>query len=174
VSKRVLRRFTTQPTEKDRGLFAKRIRRIGAGNLKAISVSRAESGEPHDTAQAQNVLQPRSARLSRRVRKSDRMMLSQQPVIRNLTGMESPLNRAAGMRAGPVHARTMPELRVCCRLEAGAPSEEEVSPSPGIRANFDGSLESPTSRRLNHGWVGGALSGVSREGSGRGLSNVDA
>jgi hypothetical protein len=57
----------------------------------------------------QKVLQPRSARLSRRVRKSDRMMLSQQPLIRNLTGMESPLNPRRWDAGGSIDARTMPE-----------------------------------------------------------------
>jgi hypothetical protein len=49
--------------------------------------------------------------LSRRVRKSDRIMLSQQPVIRNLTGIGVSFGSApAGVRAGSIHARTMPVL----------------------------------------------------------------
>ena len=63
------------------------------------------------TRRPQKVLQPRSTRLSRRVRKSDRMMLIQQPVIRNFTGIGISFGSApAGVRT---RVPSMPERCPC-------------------------------------------------------------
>ena len=59
-----------------------------------------------------NVLQPRSTRLSRRVRKTDRRMLIQQPVIRNLTGIGGLLRIGARRSAGRLH---LCQNNACCR-----------------------------------------------------------
>src|SRR4028118_15453 len=72
----------------------------------------------------QPALQPRSIRLSRMVRTMERMMLVQQPVMRNLTGMGAPLLKSAPdpPGAGLLLAIRMPAwaVRILCEERHGA------------------------------------------------------